>query len=114
MWALEEKAAGAFLGMAGFAEPESWPGFELAGVLGRRFWGRGYATEAARAALDYAFTVLKKNLVISLVHPENRASIRLVERLERLLCRIEHPGKEMLCYGIDRESYSGRPASNKR
>jgi|SRR5690349_16354814 len=114
MWALEEKGTGAFVGTAGFSEPEGWPGFELAGVLGRRFWGCGYATEAGRAALDYAFTVLKKDLVISLVHPENQASIRLVERLgERLLCRIEHLGKEMLCYGIDRESYSG-PAINKR
>lgn len=43
MWALEEKETGAFLGAVGFSEPEGWPGFELAGVLGRRFWGRGYA-----------------------------------------------------------------------
>ena len=54
----------------------SWPG-----VLARRWWGNGYATEAARAALDHAFTVLKKDRVISLIHPENRASIRVVERL---------------------------------
>ena len=109
MWALEEKETGAFLGAVGFSEPEGWPGFELAGILGRRFWGQGYATEAALAALDYAFMVLKKDLVISLVHPENRASIRLVERLgERVLRRIEHFGREMLCYGIDRESYRFR------
>ena len=38
---------------------------------------------------------------ISLVHPENRAAVRLVERIgERLLDRIEHLGKEMLCYGL--------------
>jgi len=106
MWAVEHKESGAFLGTVGYAEPEGWPGFELAGILARRFWGHGYATEAARAALDYAFTVLNKDRVISLVSPENHASIRVVERLgERLEGRIQHFGREMLCYGLDRETY---------
>src|SRR5262249_55594043 len=106
MWAVELKETGAFLGTGGYSEPEGWPGFELAGILARRFWGHGYATEAARAALNYAFTVLKKDRVISLVSPENHASIRVVERLgERLEGRIQHLGREMLCYGLDREIY---------
>jgi RimJ/RimL family protein N-acetyltransferase len=92
--------------LEGFAEPEGWPGFELAGALARRFWRQGYATEAGRAALGYAFHVLKKERVISLVAPDNHASIRTVERLgERLESRIQHFGQEMLCFGIDRESY---------
>ena len=67
---------------------------------------KGYATEGARAALAYAFLTLEKERVISLVHPENRASIRLVERIgERLQGRIEHLGREMLCFEIDRESW---------
>jgi RimJ/RimL family protein N-acetyltransferase len=103
MWALEHKETGAFVGMAGFAEPEGWPGFELAGALARPWWGQGYATEAARTALSYAFNVWRKDRVISLVAPENHASIRVVERLgERLHGRILHLGREMLCYGIDR------------
>jgi RimJ/RimL family protein N-acetyltransferase len=106
MWAVEHKETGAFLGTAGFAEPEGWPGFELAGALARRFWRQGYASEAGRAALEYAFSVLKKERVISLVAPDNLASIRTVERLgERLEGRIQLFGKEMLCFGIDRESY---------
>jgi RimJ/RimL family protein N-acetyltransferase len=104
MWALEHKETGAFIGVAGFAAPEGWPGFELAWTLVRRYWGNGYATEGARAALDYAFTVLDKDCVISLIHPENRASIRVAERIgERLQGRIHHLGREMLCYGIDRD-----------
>jgi RimJ/RimL family protein N-acetyltransferase len=103
MWALEHKETGAFVGRVGFAEPEGWPGFELAGALARRWWGQGYATEAARTALRYAFTVWRKDRVISLVKPENHASIRVVERLgERLQGHILHFGQEMLCYGIDR------------
>jgi len=102
MWAVEHKETAAFVGVVGFFEPEGWPGFELAGRLARRWWQQGYASEAARAALDQAFTVWKKDRVISLVHPENRASVRLVERIgEKLLDRIEHLGREMLCYGLD-------------
>lgn len=104
MWALEQKETGAFLGVAGFAEPDGWPGLELAWKLARRWWGYGYATEAARAALDHAFTVWKRNRVISLIRPENRASLRVAERIgERVIDRIEHAGREVLRYGIDRE-----------
>jgi len=109
MWALELKESGAFLGVTGFAGPAGWPGFELAWKLARRWWGHGYATEGARAALDYAFTVWKKDRVISLVNPENRASIRVAERLgESLQGRHEMGGREYLVYGIARASYAGR------
>jgi RimJ/RimL family protein N-acetyltransferase len=117
MWVLERKEDGELAGIAGFAAPEGWPGFELAWTLVRRWWGHGYATEGARAALAYAFEVLGKDRVISLIHPENHASIRVAERIgERLMERIQHLGREMLCYGIDRETYltqvvsSGEPA----
>ena len=106
MWALEHRETGELVGIAGFSEPAGWPGFELAGALARRFWGQGYATESGREALAYAFTVLEKERIISLIHPENRASIRAAQRIgERLLGRIQHLGQEMLCYGLDRETW---------
>jgi RimJ/RimL family protein N-acetyltransferase len=106
MWVVEHKETGAFLGVIGFAAPEGWPGFELAWTLARRWWGNGYATEGAQAALDHAFNVMKKDRIISLIHPENRASIRVAERIgESLQGRIHHFGREMLCFGIDRETY---------
>ena len=109
MWALEQRETGTFVGMVGFAAPEGWPGFELAWTLVRRWWGYGYATEGARAALAYAFDVLKKDRVISLIHPDNRASIRVAERLgESLTDRLDFLGREVLSYGIDRESYESR------
>jgi RimJ/RimL family protein N-acetyltransferase len=105
MWAVEEKETGAFVGRIGFAEPEGWPGFELAWTLTPRFWGRGYATEGARAALSYGFNVLRKDRVISLIHPENQPSIRLAGRLgEKLQGRAEILGKEHLVYGVERIS----------
>ncbi len=109
IWVVEHKETGEFMGTAGFSAPEGWPGFELAWILAPRYWGHGFATEAARAALDYAFTVLEKDRVISLIHPENQASIRVAERIgESLQGRIHHCGREMLCYGINRESYKAR------
>jgi len=111
MWAMEHRETGEFVGMVGFAMPEGWPGFELAGTLARRWWGMGYATEGARAALTYGFTILQKDRIISLIHPENRASIGVVERVgEKLEARIQHLGQEMLCYGIDRESFQQSPS----
>lgn len=81
MWALEEKATGAFVGRAGFLDPEGWPGFELGWTLGREHWGKGYATEAAKRALDYAFTEMGRDVVISLIRPDNVRSAQVARRL---------------------------------
>jgi RimJ/RimL family protein N-acetyltransferase len=105
-WAIEHRETRAFLGVVGFSAPEGWPGFELAGILTPRNWGKGYATESALAALSCCFLDWQKDSVISLIHPNNHASIRAAERIgETLQGRIQHLGREMLCYGIDRESY---------
>jgi RimJ/RimL family protein N-acetyltransferase len=113
MWVMEQRQTGAFLGVVGFAEPEGWPGFELAWKLLPRFWGNGFATEGARAALDHAFTVWRKERVISLIHADNRASIRVAEKLgERLEGRVDLFGTEMLRYGIGRERHTRHPLSD--
>ena len=105
-WVAEEKASGSFLGVIGFWEPATWPGFELAYHLARRHWGKGYATEGARAALGHAFMVWQRSHVMSLVNPANHASIRVAERIgERLEGRIDHFGRPMLIYGLDRTTY---------
>jgi len=104
-WAIEERATGNFVGRIGFFYPEGWPGFELGWVLGRVFWGKGYATEGARRALDYAFAEMGRDHVISLIHPENRASIKVAERIgETLEGHTELFGHEVLIYGIDRRN----------
>jgi RimJ/RimL family protein N-acetyltransferase len=104
-WAVEEKESGKFVGRLGFLNPEGWPGFELGWTLAREAWGKGYATEGARRALDYAFNDLDKDHVISLIHPENKNSIRVAERLgEKLEGQTELLGHDVLIYGIDRPS----------
>jgi RimJ/RimL family protein N-acetyltransferase len=80
-WALVERATGEFVGRAGLWQPDGWPGLEVGWVLGRRHWGRGYATEAGHAAIAHAFDALGAVRVISLIRPENDSSIRVAERL---------------------------------
>jgi RimJ/RimL family protein N-acetyltransferase len=111
LWAAEERSSGVLVGRIGFWNPEGWPGFELGWILRRSCWGRGYATEGARAALQYAFTQLGQPQVISLIQPANAASIRVAQRLgERLLETIELMGKPALVYRITREEWE---ASNQ-
>ncbi len=103
IWAVEEKESGSLVGRIGCINPEGWPGFEVGWTLKREFWGKGYATEAARRALDYGFNELDKPHVISLIHPENRASIRVAERLgEALEGTARVFDTDVLVYGIDR------------
>jgi RimJ/RimL family protein N-acetyltransferase len=102
-WAVEEKATGSFVGRVGFLHPEGWPGFELGWTLSRKFWGRGYASEAARRALQYAFEELDKDHVISLIDPLNTNSIKVAERLgEKVEGKTQLFDHEVLVYGIDR------------
>ena len=106
-WAVEARDSQAFIGRIGFFDAEGWPGFELGWVLKPAYWGRGYATEGAQAALAYAFNELGKNRVISLIHPENIRSIRVAERLgERCEGETETFGEPTLIYAVNREKQS--------
>jgi RimJ/RimL family protein N-acetyltransferase len=54
---------------------------EVGWALDPAVWGRGYATEGGAAALAHAFGELGVDRVVSIVHPENAASIAVMERL---------------------------------
>lgn len=54
---------------------------DIAYFLHRRYWGEGYATEAARALIDYSFEKLHLHRIIALCVPENVASRRVMEKL---------------------------------
>jgi len=80
IWAVTLRGGG-IIGHAGFIDVPGWPGFELAWLLGRGHWGKGYAREAARAALQVAHDTLQRERVISLIRPQNAPSIRLAQAL---------------------------------
>jgi RimJ/RimL family protein N-acetyltransferase len=102
MWAVEERESGRFIGRVGLHRPEGWPDLELGWSLARAAWGKGYATEAARAAAAYAFGELRRTHLIHLILPGNTRSIRVAERLgaqPRGTATVR--GVEQLLYRLD-------------
>lgn len=81
MFAVIERATGAWVGRVGPWQPLDWPGTEIAWGIARGFEARGYAYEAARAATDFAVEVLGWTDIIHTIHPDNSRSIALAERL---------------------------------
>ncbi len=76
-----EKASGEWVGQIGPWHPEGWPGTEVGWSLRREFTGKGYACEAATAAIDWTFDHLGWDEVIHSIQHGNVASIALAERL---------------------------------
>ena len=81
IFALEETASHRFVGFAGILHPADWPEPEIAYTLDPAFWGRGFATEAAWAARDWAFAQFGFERMASFIMPENTASVRVAEAL---------------------------------
>jgi RimJ/RimL family protein N-acetyltransferase len=80
-WAVERKEDGAHIGRIGIHYPEGWPGLEVGWSLGREYWGKGYATEAAAAAMAYGFLTQNADRLISVIDPQNAASQAVALRL---------------------------------
>src|SRR5262249_58833413 len=81
MFALLDRRDGRFLGRAGL---KYWPQFdetEVGWVLRRDVWGRGYASEAAGAILDWGFAVVAATYFTAMIDPDNDRSIRVARRL---------------------------------
>jgi len=105
-WAVEEKATGAFIGRIGVQHPVGWPDFEIGWTIAPDRHRRGYATEGARAVVEYVFTELDRSHVISLIHPDNAASIAVATRLgETKQGETQVFDIGCLIYGITRERW---------
>jgi len=85
LWAVELPGDESFIGFVGLAVPHFEAPFTPCVEIGWRFahahWGRGYATEGARAALDVAFGELELGEVVSFTAVGNERSRRVMERL---------------------------------
>jgi [ribosomal protein S5]-alanine N-acetyltransferase len=106
LWATIEKESGAFIGRCGLLpwEIEGQREVEVAYLLDKRYWGRGLATEAARAIVRYGFERLNLERLIALIDPQNLASRRVAERigmrLDREVDGIDGDGIPTLIYSI--------------
>ena len=96
LWAVTETATGRMMGFAGVCHPGWLPGWERTVEVGWRLrrdaWGHGYATEAGRAGLAHGFGTLGLREIVSLIHPHNRRSLGVADRLGLQFAeRIPHP-----------------------
>lgn len=80
-WAVALRDGGAMIGGCGLWWPDGWPRSELTWWLLPSARGRGYATEASRAAIAFGYDALKWDLVQTHMDDANRPARRLVERL---------------------------------
>jgi RimJ/RimL family protein N-acetyltransferase len=80
-WAIVERAGGQFVGWCGLKWDADAAEYDLGYRLLEAHWGRGYATEAARACLEWGRRELVGQRIVARVHVENAASIRVLEKI---------------------------------
>jgi RimJ/RimL family protein N-acetyltransferase len=103
-FSLEHKASGKWVGRVGPWYPEGWVAPEVGWTISPDHLRQGYAHEAARASLDYAFNTLRWPRVVHVIMEGNLPSIRLAEKLGSTLLRAQQglPGvteEKVLIYG---------------
>lgn len=115
IWAITDKKKKVLLGRCGLNLITETSEVEVDFVLARNCWGKGYATEAAKAALAYGFSVLKLDRIIALAKPENIASRRVIEKIGmRYVKNAKYWGIVCAYYDISRVGYASRHVGNRR
>jgi RimJ/RimL family protein N-acetyltransferase len=98
--AVTERETGRLIGEAGLQHLEEGPDIEIGYTLARGAWGRGYATEAARAILRWGFAGLRLHRIVAVADPANAASLRVVEKLGMTRLGLRE------CYGAVMEEHT--------
>ena len=81
LWLCEARASGEALGICGLIKRDTLEDVDIGFAFLPRFWGQGYAREAAAAVLDYGREVLELDRIVAITSPDNTSSIRLLEKL---------------------------------
>ncbi|THJ54148.1 GNAT family N-acetyltransferase [Candidatus Frankia alpina] len=107
-WAVVERSTGSLVGRAGLWTEPGWPGVEAVWFIRRDRWGRGYAREAANAAIGWAFAQRPDlDEVVAVILPDNTASVRVAERLGMTPRRLEFiHGEDHAVYTISQADWS--------
>jgi len=94
IWGLETRE-GVLVGQTGLSHPPLFPEMELGWILLDGFEGKGYATEAAEAALLWTWATQSTHTLVSYIDPRNARSISLAERLGAVIDPLaERPGND--------------------
>lgn len=81
IWAVAHAEGGDLMGRCGLQEIPDTGEIEVDFLLGRDYWGRGHTTEAARASLRFGFETCAIEAIVGIVHPDNAASRRVLEKI---------------------------------
>ena len=81
MFSVIERSSGRWIGRVGPWHPEGWPGTEVGWSIVRDLWGRGYATEAAAASIEWAIGELGWTEIVHVIAPTNTQSVAVARRL---------------------------------
>ncbi len=123
-WAVEEKSSNQFIGFVGLHTPKDSlpcaPCVEIGWRLSKRFWNRGYASEAAQSALAFAFEALRLEEVVSFTTVSNQRSKNVMKRIGMTNSHKNfhhpdlpdtHPLAEHVLYTITREQWQANRLS---
>jgi ribosomal-protein-alanine N-acetyltransferase len=100
-WKLLAASSGELIGFCGLGIWRDAPDPEIGWWLARSHWGRGLATEAARAALSHGLEHIAR--IISIARPENTASIGIMKKIGlRFDAQFENDGIQLVRYAVDR------------
>ncbi len=106
LWAVESRSNGELMGRCGLQYLPDTDEVEVDFILGRAFWGQGFATEAGRASVRYGFEELGAGCIVGIVHVENGASQRALAKLGMTRKkRAEYFGMDCYQYSVDRAAY---------
>ncbi|MEM1346527.1 MAG: GNAT family N-acetyltransferase [Pseudomonadota bacterium] len=123
-WALEESRTHTLIGFAGLARPDFTtppaPCVEIGWRLARTAWGRGYASEAARACLEHGFRTVGLDEILSFTVPGNTRSRAVMARIgmthdpqgdfEHPLLPEGSPLRRHVLYRLSRDAWAGAPS----
>lgn len=94
------------IGWAGLQHLDGGSEIEVGYGFDKPFWGRGYATEVARALMIYGFEKLNLNKIVAVAIPENKGSWHVMEKLGMKYIKNDfHYGFECVCYAITKEEF---------
>lgn len=105
-WAVWHKQSLSLIGFVALIHLDGTTEVEVGYRLARDYWGKGFATEAARASLRHGFQDLALDRIVAVVQPENIASQRVLEKLGLKYEKdARYYNADVKYYAIAREAY---------
>jgi RimJ/RimL family protein N-acetyltransferase len=107
MYAVFERTGETMIGRCGLAFLDQTPEIEVGYMFARAHWGKGYATEAARASLRFGFEVRGFDRIVAVANPENRASRHVIEKLGmRFEKNANYYNCDVVYYALSRQEWA--------